>query len=167
MTNDEKVYRPEVIEDIPLPGMHEDVSEAQAATKTGQETYTPQRIQEKGFPLKRIALELLSTALNTASRKILQTFDLVQTGGFQIGKYQEGESGDVRITPAGITARDSSGNTTFALDGETGDAVFAGQVRAGSTIVSNTIVTEEASSGNGRTVYYNDGLPSIVIGDPS
>lgn len=161
---DEKVYTPEVIEENPLPGATEIVTSPTGSQPAG--TYSPSTTAEQKLPVKRTAIELLSTALNTRSKKILQEFDLEQTGGFKVGNFQEGVSGDLRITPNGLTARDISGITTFAIDGTTGDAIFAGQVRAGSTIVSNTIVTEEASSGNGRTVYYNNGIPAIVIGDP-
>lgn len=161
----DKVYTQEIVAENPFPGeVVQTVSDSTSGTK---DNYTPTTTKEKNLPKKRTAVELLSTALNTRSRKILQEFELQQSGGFQIGNFQEGLTGDLRLTPNGITARDIAGLTTFAIDGTTGDAVFAGQVRAGSTIVSNTIITEEASSGNGRTVYYNDGIPSIVIGDPS
>ena len=161
---DDKVYSQEIIEEVPFPGQ---VIVADTTTK-GQsgETFTQPESKEKKFPVKRTAIELLSTALNTRSRKILQQFELQQSGGFQIGNFQEGISGDLRLTPDGMVARNRSGIETIAVDGDTGDAIFAGQIRAGSTIVADTIVTEQSSSGNGRTVYYNDGVPAIVIGDP-
>jgi hypothetical protein len=163
---DEKVYQPEIIQENPFPGevAQSVLSENQGDTK---ENLTPTTDKEKTFPIKKIAIELLSTALNTRSRKILKEFDLQQSGGFQIGNFQEGLSGDLRLTPNGMTARNIAGITTFAIDGDTGDAIFAGQVRAGSTIVADTIVTEQSSNGNGRTVYYNNGIPAIVIGDVS
>lgn len=160
-----KVYEPEAIEDAPFPLQEEgyyDVSQ-----KTSNETYSTQNINDNAFPTKRIAIELLSTVLNTKSKKILQEFELVDQGGMRIGKYQNGISGEVIITPAGIIAKDTTGEETIAVDAETGDVAIKGQLRAGSTIVANTIVNEQASNGQGRTVYYNDGLPSIVIGDPS
>lgn len=158
-------FEPEIVNENPFPGevVQPILSSPQAV---GVGNYSPTTTKEKTFPKKRIAVELLSTALNTVSKKILGAFELVQQGAIQIGKYVQGISGDIRITPTGITARNKSGLTTFAIDGDTGDAIFAGQVRAGSTIVSDTIITEKASSGNGRTVYYNNGIPSIVIGDP-
>lgn len=162
---DDKVYTPEVVQANPFP--NEVASPITQPSQGSGDTLTPTTTKEKSFPKKRTAVELLSTAMNTKSRKILQEFALQQSGGFQVGNFQEGLSGDIKITPSGITARDIAGITTFALDGTDGSAIFAGQVRAGSTIVSDTIVTEQASSGNGRTVYYNDGVPAIVIGDPS
>lgn len=165
MSDINKVYTPEVIAETPFPQTQE---EAQASSQsTGGGVYTPETIKDNPVPVKRTAVELLSTALNTVSKKILQTFELVQSGGLQIGKFVAGVSGDVRITPNGITARDSAGNTTFNLDGTNGDAQFAGTLRAGATIVSNSIITQQSANGNGRTVYINGGMPSIVIGDPS
>lgn len=163
--SDEKVYTPEVVQETPFPGDPLIVA-SQAQSPTGG-TYSPTKTNDKPVPVKRTAIELLSNALNTRSRKILQKFDLEQSGGFQIGNFEEGVSGDTRITPDGIVMRNKAGLTTLAQDGDTGDAIFAGQIRAGSTIVADTIVTEEATSGNGRTVYYNGGIPAIVIGDPS
>jgi len=161
----ERVYSPEVIVEQPFPGEPEPAVLANQPNPAG--TFSPTTTKEKPFKQQRIAVELLSTALNTRSKKVLQEFELQDTGGFKVGTFKSGISGDLRITPNGLTARNIAGLTTFAIDGDTGDAVFAGEVRAGSTIVSDTIVTEKASSGNGRTVYYNDGIPAIVIGDPS
>lgn len=158
------VYTFDTIQEAPFPNEPE-VLPAQQQVTPG--TLGMVATKPGSFPTKRIAHELLSTALNTRSKKILQEFDLADSGGFKIGDYKSGVSGDLRITPNGLTARDKAGLTTFAIDGEDGSAVFAGQIRAGSTIVSNTIVTEEASNGNGRTVYYNNGLPAIIIGDGS
>ncbi len=162
---DEKVYTPEVIEESPFPG---DVSSIiQPNQSNSADNYTPTVTKDNKFNKKTSAVELLSTALNTRSKKILQEFQLEQSGGIKVGDFQEGLSGDIRITPNGLTARNIAGITTIAIDGDTGDAIFAGQIRAGSTIVADTIVNEEASNGNGRTVYYNDGIPAIVIGDIS
>lgn len=162
---DEKVYTPEVIEESPFPG---DVgSIIQPNQSNSADNYTPTVTKDNKFNKKTSAVELLSTALNTRSKKILQEFQLEQSGGIKVGDFQEGLSGDIRITPNGLTARNIAGITTIAIDGDTGDAIFAGQIRAGSTIVADTIVNEEASNGNGRTVYYNDGIPAIVIGDIS
>ena len=162
--DDLKIFHPTEIQETPFPGEPELVALPGQPNPAG--TFSPTTTKEKPHPVKRMAVELLSTALNTRSRKILQEFKLEQSGGIQIGNFQEGISGDTRITPDGLVMRNKAGLTTLAQDGDTGDAIFAGQVRAGSTIVADTIVTEQASSGNGRTVYYNDGIPAIVIGDP-
>ena len=160
---DDKVVQQEIIQETPFPG--EPIVLDTQESGSG-DNLTPTTTKEKPFKVKRTATELLSTALNTKSRRILQEFQLQQSGGLKVGDFKQGISGDLRITPNGITARDIAGITTFAIDGTDGSAIFAGQIRAGSTIVADTIITEEASSGNGRTVYYNDGIPAIVIGDP-
>src|SRR3990167_3559129 len=160
----DKNYTPEVIEENPFPG-DLPIVDTQTQSSAGG-NYSSVATNVKPFPTKKTAVELLSTALNTRSRKVLQEFTLQQTGGFKVGDFKEGISGDLRITPNGLTARNKSGITTLAVDGDTGDAIFAGQLRAGSTIVADTIITEESSNGNGRTVYLNDGIPAIVIGDP-
>jgi len=161
---EEKVFSLEEIEENPLPGEILPVLTPTSTQPAG--TFAPTVAKDKPLPKKIVAHELLSSALNTKSKKILQEFDLQQTGGFKVGDFKEGISGDLRITPNGLTARNKSGITTLAVDGDTGDAIFAGQLRAGSTIVADTIITEESSNGNGRTVYLNDGIPAIVIGDP-
>lgn len=160
-----QIYTPETVQETPFP--QEDPLNYGLSQSTSGGTYTTVQTKDQSFPTKRIAVELLSSVLNTKSKKILQEFEFTESGAIQVGKYTNGVNGDIRISPSGITARDPTGSTTFALDGDTGDAVFAGQLRAGATIVSNTIVTEESSSGNGRTVYYNDGVASIIIGDPT
>ena len=165
-TNDDlKIFHPTEIQEIPFPGEPELVALPGQPNPAG--TFSPTTSKDKTFPKKRTAVELLSTALNTKSRKILEEFELQQSGGLKIGDFKSGISGDLRLTPNGITARDIAGLTTFAIDGTTGDAVFAGQVRAGSSIVADTILMEEASNGNGRIVFYNNGIPAILIGDPS
>lgn len=164
---DLKIYTSEVIEDMPFPEQSGEANLNSSSGKSG-DTYTAEKISDQPLPSKKVAHELLSQALNTRSRKVLAEFQFTEMGAIQIGKFQNGVSGDIRISPNGIVGRDSSGNTTFALDGETGDAIFKGKLMVGSLIAEDAnIVTERAGSGNGRMVWYNGGLPSIIIGDPS
>jgi hypothetical protein len=166
MDTNEKVYVPTEVTDTPFPQSTPIVT---AATQTANgESFTPPETSTNSFPKKLIAHETLSSVFNTVSKKVLKMFTLDQSGGFQIGKYEEGVSGDVRITPNGILGRDQAGNTTFAVDADTGDATFKGTLQAGSVIAGdNSIVMEESTNGNGRIVFYNNGIPVIVIGDPS
>jgi len=130
---EEKVYTAEVIADQPLPTT--DVSVPLTSSQASASgTYGPTVIQTQPIPRKKIALEVIGAALNSKTRKILAAFEFALMGALQIGKYENGVSGDVRISPNGITARDLTGLPTFALDGETGDATFKGTVRAGSFI---------------------------------
>jgi len=158
-------FYPEVIQETPFPS-HDPVVSTQVSSETGG-TYSPTTTNEKVVPAKRIAVELLSQALNTRSLKILQEFELTQSGGIVIGDYKEGLTGDLRITPNGLVARDTAGVNTFSIDGTSGDAIFKGLVQAGS------VITGAVAVGNGdilidgetkRMIFYNNGIPSIVIG---
>ncbi len=164
----DQVFTPKVVEENPFP--QEGVSDATSTQSTGGQVFRPETTKEQTFPTKRVAVELLSVALNTKSKKVLQEFELVQSGGFQIGKYENGVSGDVRITPNGITGRDQSGNTTFGVDATTGDAVFTG------TLQSRSLITGDVAVGDGnilidgdnrRMIWFDEatGLPIIVIGN--
>lgn len=159
-----KVYTPQVIEENPFPQEESAMYDTTQSTSKGN--YSPETTTDQPIPPKRIAIELLSTALNTKSKKITQEFQFTEMGAIQIGKYIEGVSGDTRISANGLVMRNKAGETTIAQDGDTGDALFAGQIRAGSTIVSDSIITQQSSEGNGRTVYLINGVPAIVIGDP-
>lgn len=131
----DKVYTPEVIQESPFPGEPQPVALQGQPNPAG--TYSPATAKDKIFPIKRTSVELLSQALNTRSRKILEQFELQQSGGFQIGNFKEGISGDLRLTPNGLTARDMAGLTTFAIDGETGDATFKGTVQARDFVIAD------------------------------
>jgi len=154
---DNKVYTQEIIQENPFPRDPQLVP--LASPSTPKDTYNPTTTKEKVFPVKKIAVELLSTALNTRSRKILEEFTLQQSGGFQIGDFQQGLTGDLRLTPNGITARDIAGITTFAIDGTTGNAVFAGELKSGSIVTGTVQITD------GNIALYNDGVLEIFIGD--
>lgn len=166
-----KVYTPEEIADTPFP--QEEETDLGTSQETSGGVYSPTTIKDKKFPTKRIAHELIASVLNTRSRKILAEFEFTEMGAIQIGKYQNGVSGDLRISPNGITARDLAGITTFAIDGETGDAVFKGTIQAGSliaaeidggNIVANTITRVGLENGLGSGAFYKT-LDSVLIQD--
>ena len=156
---EEKVYTPEIIQETPFPG-EPIILDTQSQSSIG-ENFAPTIAKEKTFPKKRVAVELLSTALNTRSRKILEEFELQQSGGFQIGDFKKGISGDLRITPNGLTARNIAGLTTFAINGTDGSAVFKGEIRSGSLITGEVIV------GNNNLIFTVDenGQPQIILND--
>ena len=165
---DEKVYVPETIQDQPFP--QEGVAVSYDATQpSANQTYTPSVVKDQTFPTKRIAVELIGSALNTKSRKILGKFEFTKSGSIQVGTYENGVSGDIRISPTGISARNLSGVTTFALDGDTGDAVFAGQIQAGALIAGAVAVGDGDILIDGeskRMVFYDEsGIPVIIIGN--
>lgn len=164
---DEKIYKPTVIEDQPFPNQESDSSFSSGDRDT-KDTFQVPKVKNLGLPTRKIAYELIGPALNTKSRKVLGEFTLAQSGGFQIGKYVNGVTGDLRITPNGITARDKNGLTTFVLDATTGSAVFKGTIQAGTLIGGEVVVGDNRviiDGANSRIVVYdNDGIPRILIG---
>jgi hypothetical protein len=166
MAEAEKIYSPAVIEDAPFP-----TDDAGAPLTVTQESsnqiFGAQKINDQKMPIKRVAQELISTSLNSKSRKILAEFSFTEGGAIQVGKYENGVSGDLRITPNGIVARDLAGITTFAIDGTTGSAVFKGSVQAGSVITGEVIVGNNnvIIDGENRRILINDGdVDRILIG---
>lgn len=164
-----KVYSPTIIAEAAFPS--EDsalVMQNAEATNSGQ-VYQSKETPEQSFPTLKIATELLSSAINTRSKKILQTFEFTQSGALQIGKYENGVSGDLRISPNGIVGRNMSGVTTFAIDADTGDAYFMGTIQA-NTVIGGAVAVGDGSilidGATKRMVFYDqDGIPVIIIGN--
>lgn len=161
--DDNKVFEPEVITESPYPNEVASIMPSESSASSG--TVTPQVTRETRLPVKRSAIELLSTTLNTKSRKILQNFELQQSGGLQIGNFQEDLTGDIKITPNGIVARNSSGITTFALDGDSGDASFAGEIKSGSLVSGQVVVGNNRIiiDGENQTIIVNDGSTDRIL----
>lgn len=160
----EKVFTPEVIEETPFPGETSELLGESVRSVSG-EVHSPTISREKSVRRKRAAIELLSQALNTKSKKILQEFQFTDSGALQIGKFLAGISGDLRISPNGITARDQAGITTLAIDGSTGDAIFKGDIRAGSLITGEVIVGNNSIiiDGKNKRIIINDGEKDRVL----
>lgn len=170
MADEDKVYHPVEIQDTPLPNQvqADSFTDAGATTNTGQVS-KPRTTSDNRLPTKIIAHETIGSSLNTKSKKILGDFSFTELGAIHIGNYIPGVSGDIRITPNGITARDSSGNTTIGMDGDTGDAVFKGEIQAESFVsgkvqVGNNVVID--GSGNGSITVIDDVGSSSTIIDP-
>lgn len=165
---DEKVYTPETIQDQPFPATGSELTYS-ADEPSGSETYRPSEIKNTEIKKKRIAVELIGASLNTKSRKILAEFQFTESGAVQVGKYENGVSGDVRISPNGIVARDLAGLITFALDATTGSAVFKGSVQSGSVITGAVQLGNNSILIDGDTqqmiFYEDDGKAAIVIGE--
>lgn len=165
MTENQKVYYPETIEESPFP--YETTESFATTQQTSNQEYESEKIKPQSFPTRKVAFEVLGQALNTKSRKILAEFQFTESGAIQIGKYQNGVSGDIKISPNGIVARNTSGITTFALDGDTGDAVFKGTVQTG-TLISGLVVVGDNSvriDGENKRIVVNDGeYDRVLIG---
>jgi hypothetical protein len=92
-------------------------------------------------------------AISTATATIITPFTFGVSGALQIGTYVNGVSGDLKISPAGILARDINGATSFFLNGLTGvisgNALVVGtnvglgtaQDSAGVTTIIGNVVT--------------------------
>lgn len=118
------------------------------------------------------------SAISTAAGTILGEFVFSGSGAIQIGTYVNGVSGDLKLSPTGILARDSSGATTFSINGTTGVAVLNGLVvgtnvglgtaqdSAGvTTIIGNTVTTSfvNALNVNAATVSASISITTPTI----
>lgn len=163
---EEKIYTPETISDNPLPGEFPAASLSESQT-VSQSTgaYGPASIQNQDYPQPHVARVLLSDNLNTRTKKILASFEFTPSGAIQIGDYTSGQNGDIRISPSGILARNSLGDTTFALDGETGDAIFAGTIEAGTFVAGAVIVGDNnlIMDGANKRFVVNDGTNDRIL----
>lgn len=162
---DDKVYSPEVIEENPYPAQGDVTSFATDSDSSSNQTYGPKETEQQMFPIKRIADELSAVSLNTRTKKILGAFQFTPSGAIQIGDYQNGEYGDIRISPSGILGRNVQGDTTFFLDGETGDAAFKGTLQAGTLVGGdNKVQIDSNANGGNIAIYDSSGRLSIFIG---
>lgn len=144
--SEEKTFTPTVIQDIPLPGTEPVANSVSAGYSNTTKAGAPSNISNAPFKQKAVSQETIASSLNTKSKKIQGEYTFTQQGAIKVGEYQNGVSGEMKLSPAGITAKNKSGNTTFAIDGETGDAVFQGEVRAGdvSVVDENGLVSLSA-----------------------
>lgn len=167
---DDKVYSPSEIADTPLPQTTGDVASI-VSQPMQTDVITPKTIPDQTFPTRPIAHEVIGESLNTKSKKILAEFGFTKMGALQIGQQQDGISGDIRISPNGIIGRNAAGFVTFAIDGDTGNAVFAGEIQAGSLITGAVHLGDDSIiiDGEARNIifYDTDGVPIIVIGATS
>lgn len=157
MADELKIYTPEVIADTPFPITGEDstVESTSSSTQSTKGVYGSKVTAEKNFPLKMVAKELFSTAINTISKKILKTFEFAKSGAIQIGEYIHGLSGEIKISPDGIVAKNKDGNTTFALDGDTGNAIFSGDIRA-STFATDYFNVDNKGNVIARSIKFTN-----------
>ena len=166
---DEKIYYPETIQETPFPGDEQEYISGGNVNGSGG-TYKPATTQDQPLPTKRVATELISTSLNTKSKKITGEYGFTKSGAIQVGEYKQAISGELKLSPDGIVARNKSGITTFAIDGDTGDAVFAGRLQSGSLVTGSVAVGDGnilIDGENRRMIFYDEttGLPVIVIGN--
>lgn len=162
-----KVYTPVTIADAPMPSQNMSTSQQTTTPSTGSVS-SPNTMPNTSPPTQRIAVNVIGSVLDTQTRRIIRQFTFTPTGAMQIGDYTQGEQGDIRISSEGIVARNSGGNETFSLDGDTGDATFAGRLQTGSLIAGQVAVGDDSiqiDGDNKRIIFYdNTGTPVILIG---
>jgi hypothetical protein len=133
----DQVYHAEEIADTAFPT--EVAQTPYGSTDTGSAVVVGnETINNQSFPTSQIK-DLISNSFNTITRKIKGSYTFTQHGAIQIGQYKAGASGEIKISPAGLSATNTAGQTSFAIDGETGDATFMGTILAGSVIASSIL----------------------------
>lgn len=176
-----KVYEPVEVQPVPFPQQDANaVPVISSGGGVGKGAYQPPVSTPQIFPYRRVAHELLSEVLSTRSRKVRGQFDLVDSGGFRIGTYEPGVSGEMVLTPAGQAAKNKAGQITFAIDAETGDVVFLGEIRGGTIDIGNNFSVDAVgnvianaiqlstslaiSSSAGINQLFTSGTPADVTG---
>lgn len=162
---------PDLIKNVPIPLLNADItttgSNVVTPSPNSQNGVIPSTIPNNSIPDPIIAQHTISDTINTATRRILGTYSFGKVGAIQIGTFEAGVSGQISISPDGIIAKDSSGNTTFSLDGTTGDAIFvAGDVQIDSTGITlfNSTSLQLADVNAGNFGYFGpDGNTSNVL----
>lgn len=119
---------------------------------------------DQAFPVANVAQETISQSLNTETKRILAEYTFESLGAIRIGGFVQGVSGEINISPDGITAKNVNGDTTFTLNGATGDATFKGTVTAGS-IISGTITLGGNGDGNGILTIEDSSNNTKAVGD--
>lgn len=172
-TGQDKVYSAETIPDNPFPAQPDQLTvtdqQSTASGVSGTSESKAATIPEQTFPAQMIANELMSSSLNTRTKKIIQEFAFAPSGAIQIGEFLAGISGDLRLSPDGIVGRNTLGDTTFAIDAQTGGAVFAGIIQ-GLSLIAGLVNLGDGSIQidgiNKRMLFFDDnGIPVIVIGN--
>jgi len=124
------IFEPNPLTDQPITEHVEGESPQPKKSMDDYNILYPNTMPADVFSGMQVAKEVASIALNTQARQILGGFTFTQTGSLAVGNYVSGASGDIRISPNGIVGRNSSGVSTFTIDGTTGDATFMGTITA-------------------------------------
>lgn len=124
------------------------------------EIYKPLTEVDRNYPSKVIAHETISTTLDTRIKKIKGEYTFNKEGAIIVGGYVAGVSGEIAISPDGITGKNVNGETTFAIDGTSGDAVFKGEIKSGSVVSEGDVTI----SGQGAFIVNDGTYDRIIIG---
>lgn len=133
-----RVYSPETIKDLPFPGK----APIQISSDLkSQEIFYPEEFTPEPFPTQIVARNVISASLNTQSNRITGRYGFSSLGAIVIGPG----SPSIKISPLGIVGVNSSGVTTFTLDGTTGSLSLLGALVAGVGSVIDGVYITDAS----------------------
>lgn len=166
MADATEVYYPQQISDNPIPTNDSILIPAQniGTSPTGKTVNTTSSVHNNPIPQRVVAHETISNVFDTVTKKIKGVFEFTKLGALKIGEYVNGVSGEIDITPNGITAKNVNGDTTFSLDGTTGDGTFLGTLQAGTLLGGdNKAVIDDDGSGNGRIVLYDSSNNPVIL----
>jgi hypothetical protein len=161
--------QPETITDQPVPLIDGSTlvasGSASSPVTANSVAETPQVITDVVLPDVPIAVETNSQSIDTETKRIKGNYTFESLGAISIGEFAQGVSGAIKISPDGISGININGDQTFAIDGSTGDASFAGTLEAG-TIISGAMNVGSPSvvidGLNGR-IIVNDGTHDRVL----
>lgn len=161
-------YKPNTIQEVPFPEVSQSVGQTAASSsgEEGSKTFQPSETAPLSFPTQTIASTVIADSFNTQNRRILADYTLGEHGAIKIGKYENGVSGELAITPAGIAAKNQKGQDTFTLDATTGDATFRGTIAANSLIAGKTDIGQSGNiyiDGTNNRIIINDGTNDRII----
>jgi hypothetical protein len=158
---------PEEIVDQPIPLLDGTVSIATGSssdTTSSSDVETPSTVKDQVIAPPLVAVETISQSLDTKTRAIKGVYTFEQLGAIIVGLLGSG-TGQITISPDGIIAQDVSGNTTFALSGVDGSAVFKGTIQA-SSFIAGAVELGSANvilDGANARIIINDGTNDRII----
>jgi hypothetical protein len=163
---DIKEYYANSIEDTSVESTEsETASSTDTSDTSGVETTST--IRKSTMPSSVVAKEVINSGIDTQKKRILSDYGFSESGSLQIGKYVDSVSGDIRISPNGIVARNINGVETVTIDGTSGDASFRGTVVAGSVITGAVTVGSGTGSvtidGANNNIVVNDGTNDRIL----
>lgn len=147
---------PEVITEQLFPNLEASLESTSTSDGSKGGISTAKTVERK-FPKASIARNVISDSIDTQQKRILAEYSFGESGAIAIGRYIDGISGDLRITPDGIVARNKNGVNTITIDGSTGDITIKGTLAAGSLIASNRIYLTDAG------IFINDDVNDVIF----
>ncbi len=109
---------------------------------------------DQEIPQAFIAQETIAQSLNTETKRILAEYEFESLGAFTV-QSKTHPLAHISYSGDGIVAVNSAGDTTIAVDGETGDVTIIGTLQAGSIISGSVIVGDGSIVIDGGTTQIN------------